>query len=217
MEPEVLARKNVNKAELQVAEEKGIQFEKWVVKRLPRDFYTIKEWREDKYVDGNYAESTKNPDLEVEFHMGQVRKPFAIECKWRQGYDHGEKPYIVWASERQIENYRSFAEGKNLPVFVVIGLGGNPDDPDEVFIVNLNSLKYPKATAEYLGQFRRRNKELGFYYDYKKPELKEAFPRLPVIRAMIAFRLSRCQHRFAPPRSGHLARPDVGSNRSEVR
>jgi hypothetical protein len=170
--PQIQGEKRLKRAETQISEEKGIQFERWVAKRLPREFYTIKDWRGDKYVDGIYAESTQNPDLEVEFHMGQIRKPFAVECKWRRGYDQGEKPYIVWASERQIENYRAFAEAKNVPVFVVIGIGGQPDDPEEVFIVNLISLKYPKATAEYLGQFRRTNKNLDFYYDYKKPELK---------------------------------------------
>jgi hypothetical protein len=104
--------------------------------------------------------------------MGHVREVFAIECKWRQKFDQGEKPYITWASERQIDNYRAFAEAKNLPVFVVIGVGGKPDDPDEVFIVNLGGLRYPRATAEYLAQFRRRNKNRDFYYEYKKPELR---------------------------------------------
>ncbi|MFI5457522.1 MAG: hypothetical protein ACHRXM_18930 [Isosphaerales bacterium] len=132
------------------SQEKGIEFEKWVVAHLHRGFYTIKEWRGDKYVEGNYAETSSNPDLEVEFHMREIRKPFAIECKWRHDYEQGEKPYVDWASDRQIENYRGFAKARNMPVFVVIGIGGAPNDPAEVFVVPLNSLRYPKATAEYL-------------------------------------------------------------------
>ena len=153
-------------------EEKGKKFEEWVVKRLSRDYFTIKEWRGDKYVDGIYAQSSTNPDLEIEFHMRDTRKTFAIECKWRRGYDTGEKPYIVWASDRQIENYRGFAQSKNQPVFVIIGVGGEHDDPAEVFVVNLDRLRYSKATAEYLARFRRTNKAQNLYYDHKKLELR---------------------------------------------
>jgi hypothetical protein len=152
--------------------DRGTEFEKWVVQRFSRDFFKIKEWRGDKYVDGSYAESSLNPDLEIEFYMGEIRKPFAVECKWRQGYDQGVKPYIEWASDRQIENYRNFAQTKAVPVFVVIGIGGEPNNPADVFVVNLNSLRYPKATAEYLAPFRRKNKEHGFYFDYESPALK---------------------------------------------
>ena len=30
--------------------------------RFSRDFFSIKEWRGDKYVEGIYAESTANPE-----------------------------------------------------------------------------------------------------------------------------------------------------------
>jgi hypothetical protein len=152
--------------------DKGTEFEKWVVQRFSRDFFKIKEWRGDKYVDGSYAASSLNPDLEIEFYMGEIRKPFAVECKWRQGYEQGVKPYIEWASDRQIENYRNFAQTKAVPVFVIIGIGGEPNNPADVFVVNLKNLRYSKATAEYLAPFRRKNKESGFYFDSKAPALE---------------------------------------------
>ena len=46
---------------------KGLAFEEFVVKRFDPDFFTIKEWRGDKQVDGVYAESNTYPDLVVNF------------------------------------------------------------------------------------------------------------------------------------------------------
>jgi len=147
-------------------------FEKWVVKRFSRDFFTIKEWRGDKYENGLYAESSLNPDFEIEFRMGKIRETFAVECKWRKDLNQGRKPGIEWATERQIQNYQNFAKQKGIPVFVVIGLGGAPDNPGDIYIVNLEHLKFPYVTAGYLAHYRRPDKGREFYYDDKRHELK---------------------------------------------
>lgn len=152
--------------------EKGEAFEKWVVKRFSPDYFSIKDWRGDKYVEGRYAESSENPDLEIEFRLRDVRASFAVECKWRRAFDQGEKPGIEWATERQIANYGRFAQDRRMPVFVVIGIGGEPDSPAEVYVAHLSKLRYPRATAEYLARFRRSSPKGDFFYDYKKTELK---------------------------------------------
>ena len=59
-----------------------------------------------------------------------------------------------------------------MPVFVVIGVGGAPDDPAELYIAALDRLKYPFATAAYLAKFRRTNTQTQFYFDPKTPELR---------------------------------------------
>jgi len=153
-------------------EQKGRQFEEWVVKRFNKGYFTLKEWRSDKYAEGIYPESSLHPDLEYEFRMREVREPFAVECKWRSRYDTGEKPYIVWAEDRQIENYRSFARERGIPVFVVIGIGGEPDDPAQVFVLNLDNLRFSKTTSEYLAKFSRQVKDSDFFFEYKTKVLR---------------------------------------------
>ena len=152
--------------------ERGEEFEKWVVKRLRPNYFTIKEWRSDKYVDGIYAKSSEKPDLEIEFRLRDVRANFAIECKWRKSFDQGKKPSIEWATERQIANYQQFSRATGMPVFVVIGIGGNPETPAELYLINLNKLRFPRATADYLAKFRRGNVGADFFYDYKKSGLR---------------------------------------------
>jgi hypothetical protein len=152
--------------------EKGLAFEQWVFQRFDRNYFTIKDWRSDKSANGNFAESAKYPDFEIEFRLRDKRFSFAVECKWRKEFQKGEKPYITWADDRQIENYRGFSKAKAMPVFVVIGVGGEPDDPAEVFILKLDNLKYSKATDEYLARYRRSKRDAKFFYDETQRELK---------------------------------------------
>ncbi|MEW4570107.1 hypothetical protein AB1L88_19755 [Tautonia sp. JC769] len=154
------------------SEEKGYLFEQWVVKRFNRRYFTIKEWRGDKYADGIYAESSTYPDLEIEFGLRDTRVVFAVECKWRKRYDSDERPGIEWATERQIENYQRFQRERGIPVFVVIGMGGEPDAPNDLFVANLDQLRYPFASAKYLASLRRSRVETDFYFDDDRGELR---------------------------------------------
>jgi hypothetical protein len=154
------------------SEEKGRLFEEWVVRKFKPAYFAVKEWRGDKRTAGIYAESSKLPDLEMEFRLRDQRSVFAVECKWRRAFDQGEKPGIQWATDEQIGHYREFRRQRNMPVLVVIGVGGEPDAPAELYIVPLDRLRYPFATAEYLAKFRRTDTTADLYFDPKSAELR---------------------------------------------
>ena len=78
--------------------------------RFRPEYFSIKEWRGDKYVDGVYAESSENPDLEIEFRLRGISTTLAVECKWRQSFERRDKVGLTWASSRQIANYQRFAD-----------------------------------------------------------------------------------------------------------
>ena len=142
------------------------------MKRFRPEYFSIKEWRGDKYVDGVYAESSENPDLEIEFRLRGISTTLAVECKWRQSFERRDKVGLTWASSRQIANYQRFADARGLPVFVVIGVGGQPSSPAELYVIPLTKLRYPWANAEYLSKYRRASVGVDFYYDYNKNELR---------------------------------------------
>lgn len=152
----------------ETAKEKGYQFEQFVVNKFDRRYFTLKEWRSDKGIDGRYAESNKNPDLEFEFHLRTVRKTFAVECKWRQNYYRGG---VEWAKKGQVARYNAFATKRQIPVFVIIGVGGTPDDPNDIFVVPLKVLKYPHAKAEYLAKWKKSGNK-NFFFNTQTELLK---------------------------------------------
>lgn len=150
---------------------KGDAFEKFVVKNFSRKYFTLQEWRSDKYVDGIYAVSNHFPDLEVIFNFKEkgVNEAFAIECKWRKNY---YKNGIEWALNYQIKNYKEYAEKLNIPVFVVIGVGGEPEKPEELFIVPLQEMKSNTISKSELANYKKDISETRFFWDYEKNKLR---------------------------------------------
>ena len=58
--------------------QKGDDFEKFVVQRFDKKYFTLQEWRSDKYVDGVYAVSNHFPDLEINYKLGNIKDSFAV-------------------------------------------------------------------------------------------------------------------------------------------
>ena len=150
---------------------KGDAFEKFVVKSFPRKFFTLQEWRSDKYVDGIYAVSNHFPDLEVMFDDKSkgVKDVFAIECKWRKRFYHNE---IEWAQDYQIKNYKEYADRVNIPVYVVIGMSGEPEAPDEIFIIPLSGINSNTISKTELNKYKKDTNERHFIWDYENKVLR---------------------------------------------
>lgn len=143
-------------------EEKGRAFEEYVVSHFNKKYFTLKEWRGDKYYEGNYAESIRYPDMEYEFSLDGKIISFAVECKWRSKFSN---EWITWATEEQADIYRKFEKEKDMPVFVVIGVGGSPSEPEQVYAVPLRVLKLNIAKEDYIRDFMREDKEKNFFID----------------------------------------------------
>ncbi|MCK5720518.1 MAG: hypothetical protein KAH84_11325 [Thiomargarita sp.] len=149
--------------------EKGDKFEQLIVNKFDKRYFILKEWRSDKGTNGRYAESNKNPDLEFEFRLKNVQYMFAVECKWRQNYYKGG---INWAKKIQVERYNNYATDRKVPVFIIIGVGGNPDNPNEIFVVPLKALKFDFVKADYLKKFKKNDITKNFYFNAEKEVLK---------------------------------------------
>ncbi len=156
------ADENGNNNDLTESEEKGRAFEEYVVSHFNKKYFALKEWRGDKYYQGSYAESNRYPDMEYEFSLDGKTVQFAVECKWRSKFNNER---VTWATEEQADIYRKFEKEKDMPVFVVIGVGGTPSDPEQVYAVPLRALKLNIAKEDYIRDFMREYKENNFYLD----------------------------------------------------
>ncbi|RYG50291.1 MAG: hypothetical protein EOO01_11045 [Chitinophagaceae bacterium] len=136
------------------AKEKGDAFERYVVSRFCREYFELLEWRSDKYHEGVYATSSRLPDLEYQFKTSYYNFRIAAECKWRAAFSKGR---IEWAKSYQLITYRQYESERGIPVFVIIGIGGEPDGPGEVYVVPLREIR-SHVLSEY---------ELKKYYRHK--------------------------------------------------
>jgi hypothetical protein len=90
-----------------------------------------------EYVSKRASTSEDDPELLFEHYHYNTSTPFAIECKWRAGYQDGA---IHWANTVSIVNYHTFQKEEKIPVFIVIGVGGSPKHPEELYVIPLNKI-----------------------------------------------------------------------------
>lgn len=150
--------------------EKGQRFEQYVIKLFNEHFFYLKKWRKSqKFTDSSLSIDHWNPDIEMELIFTGVRKyRFAVECKWRQEFKDGK---IEWATDAQICAYRIFQDQERIPVFVAIGIGGEPDNPEKLFLTPLNSIYLcNKLYESNLIPFKRKPRH-RFYYDVQQLKL----------------------------------------------
>ena len=163
----------VAKKENEVAsteKQKGDDFEKYIVQKFSKSYFSIVEWTGDKYVKGMYAKSNTNPDLTLRFKMKDAEKDFAVECKYRSDY---YKNGVEWCTEQQLANYKTFATSKGIAVFVAIGMGGVPNAPEELFIIPLTELMSNFVDKSFLNKYKKEKiKDSNLFYDYQTGRLK---------------------------------------------
>lgn len=112
---------------------KGYLFEVCIAKYFIEQSYEILEWTSDKGTEeGVFVKANGNPDLYL--RDKKDGRCFAVECKyrskWTEIFDCGNKEGVSWAEKSNIQNYQCFANEREVPVWVAVGVGGQADNPD---------------------------------------------------------------------------------------
>ena len=116
---------------------KGREFEDFVLSLFDNqvgDLLVLKEWQGDKSLGKLKPENNKHPDF-VFLYDG---KEFAVECKWRKIL--GTNMYKDLFPEKILKNYRKFREERNIPVTIVLGIGGEPCAPELLYFIPLEKV-----------------------------------------------------------------------------
>ncbi len=129
--------------------EKGNKFERYVVDKFDDKLFSIVEWTTDMCRKHNrYVESDCNPDLVIRDRT--TNEIFCVECKYRSRLVNG---FFNWSYPDQIARYFSYSRDRKIPFYVVLGLGGNPDSPIELFCVPLQEAKNPQIHIDMLRKY----------------------------------------------------------------
>lgn len=142
----------------------GLEFEKYVVAKIARDNrFKLLEWRSDKFHLGIFPESNRNPDLEYKYLEGNIARTFALECKYRSRMFAGS---IELMNDGKFNIYEKF-HLTQMPVYIVLGVGGGPQKPRELYLIPFKDIK-PQMSATELIKYLKRG---DFGYDIKRDRL----------------------------------------------
>ncbi len=132
--------------------DKGVEFEKYVVDLFNDKYFAIHDWTRDlsDKRKGIRVESDSNPDLTIRYKPTDEK--FAIECKFRSNL---YKNKLCWTTYGKLKQYNLFAQENAIPTFIVIGFRGEPHNPERMFCIPLEEVKYPELYPSVFEKFER--------------------------------------------------------------
>lgn len=148
--------------------ETGRLFEEYVTKLFNEQNFKLKDWRKAERFEHNaLPKNYSDPDLQMVFGRGQFK--FAVECKWRRGFKDG---MFMWGKKsKSLEAYKRYSKENNIPVFIVIGIGGESSRPEKMYVTPLESIHSTNDIYETdLMPFKRKPTH-KFYYNVRQMRL----------------------------------------------
>ncbi|OGO41629.1 MAG: hypothetical protein A2137_00175 [Chloroflexi bacterium RBG_16_58_8] len=127
---------------------KGDEFERFVMERLfPREEYNLLHKTHDYSSNrDNFIASSKLPDFK--FVSVANRLQFYVEAKFRSKYHNG---VLEWCKPFQLKRYRDI--NNIVPVLIVVGLGGKPGRPEQVFLIPMQHIQFVKLFPSFLKRY----------------------------------------------------------------
>jgi hypothetical protein len=70
-----------------------------------------------------------------------------------------------------MDKYKEYSENNDIPLYIVIGLGGSPENPERMFCIPIEEAKYTKLYPSIFENYERNTDEL-FFWDAENKNLK---------------------------------------------
>jgi len=154
--PTLAEERPVEKKKVDPASPEGmnIRFQHYLEEHAPRQRgVELRPWPVDP--NGYY------PDLELVINEASVEQTFAIECKFRSKVEDG---FVEFAYDEQLKRYKAFEETTKEPVVVILGIGGEPESPAQVYAVPLVAIYQPYLSEQQLKGFQIDLNDDLFYF-----------------------------------------------------
>ena len=65
---------------------------------------------------------------------------------------HGSSQGVEWCSYSQLKRYAAI--DKEIPVYVILGVGKECNSPEEVFLIQIKGIKYTKLFQSFLKNYK---------------------------------------------------------------
>ena len=145
---------------------KGREFEDFVLELFDLNetkTYSLLEWRGDKSLGEIRPVSNTYPDFVFEYKEGRRKKKFAVECKWRASIPKRFTQPLF--EPEQIIRYQEYAVEKAQNVFIILGVGGEPSMPEELYLITNDAISQIQSKPSLLKQFKREIVDKWFSID----------------------------------------------------
>lgn len=81
---------------------------------------------------------------------GENKIQLAIVCRWKEAFTAGR---VEWARSFEMVKYRSYERETAVPLFIVIGVGGDPQSPELISFIPLHAVRSNVLTKAQLENY----------------------------------------------------------------
>ncbi len=134
-------------------------FESFVLTLFDPLFFKCKRLKNEHVYAGKGGTAEKGPDFVIDYEQKDTHARFAIKCQYYANVAKNEVQ--LFTSERQ-RSFRQFEQDSDMDVYYVMGFGGSPDDPRELFFLPAKAVKGEYISKAALKQY---SKSGMFYYN----------------------------------------------------
>ncbi len=133
----------------------------------------IEDWTPDKGINEKiYVKSNGNPDFLVSFQ--DLQKLVAIECKFRSKFKEGT--FTNLGSDKSITRYKKYQIEKNVRVYILFGINGNPQHPDDLYLIPLDKIESIRIKDKYYQNMNTTKKLLRTFKINKSTLINKMTP-----------------------------------------
>jgi hypothetical protein len=136
-------------------------FEAFVVTLFDPLYFRHRRPKMEPVYAGNGIEIEHGPDYVFDFVQKETHVRFAIKCQY---YRHIAKNEVQLLTAERQDQIRQFEEEREMDVYYVLGFGGTPDDPKELFFLPSKAVRSEYITKSTLRQY---SKSGMFYFNRK--------------------------------------------------
>lgn len=110
---------------------KGRKFEDFVVSLYAdKSRFKLLAWRGDKISGETYALENLLPDLHLRHKLDNLEVEYFVECKYRSSWGNDGIDL-----SGQFLRYHFAAKDRGIELFIALGIGGFPSNPDEFYLI----------------------------------------------------------------------------------
>lgn len=114
-------------------------------------FFRHRKLHNDVSFSGDVSEEKAGPDLELHFKLKETFAKFAVKCLYFPSEDAAEF-HFPRAQQQRLERFEA---QQGMSVYYVVGVGGEPDDPRDLFLIPLNEVRAEFIGKEALNSYRK--------------------------------------------------------------
>lgn len=136
-------------------------FESFVITLFDPLYFKCFRAKAEHVYAGKTMQAETGPDLIFDFNQKETRGRFGITTQY---YRHTPKNEVQLPSHDRQQYIRLFESERDIDVYYVLGFGGRPDDPRELFFVPAK-----EVSSEYISraELQRYSKSGMFYFNRK--------------------------------------------------